>query len=442
MDHYTSLLEQFVKIPSISTDPLYAEAMEQAVQWLEQHFTSNGFQIQRFTSPETHPIVFAEYTHDASLPTLLIYGHYDVQPASLDDGWDHDPFTLVARKGRLYGRGAIDNKGQLLIHIATACELIKQKALAYNMKFFIEGDEETGNTRIASLIATHKNLLSCDAILISDGETARNRPTIEASLRGVFNATITYKTATTNLHSGLFGGAHPNAAHELMKLIGTVHSPEHGVAIAGFYDDVLPVRSEDRAHTSRLQTTPQQILDLTGGTALTCEPGFDFYTQVGLRPSLEVTGFKSGYSGEGYANIIPATAEVRMNIRLVANQNPEHVRDLLRHHIALHTPPYVTWEFTHTDLIPAIRLDVTQAFVTHISQLLATAYDEEPVYKFVGGSIPVVLFFKEILGVNPILVSLANEDCNMHGVHENFDVTLVEKGLAFSKALLSTPYTE
>ena len=224
-----------IPIPPVSTDPKYKEDIEDTVDWLEDLFEDHSFEEEVFKG-YGHPIVYASYEKDPSLETCLVYGHYDVQPAQKSDGWDSDPFELTENDGKYVGRGIVDNKGQVLVHMHSVFELIKEGKLNYNVKFLIEGDEETGGMGIGILLKDKKELFAADCVMISDGEMPY-RPVLTASFRGTFNATVAYKTADNNLHSGLYGGAVPNAAEELSRLIAKMHDEDMVSRVDGFYDD-------------------------------------------------------------------------------------------------------------------------------------------------------------------------------------------------------------
>ena len=430
MDEFKKLLTQFVAFKSISTDPTFKPEIVKTVNWLKQLFTKYGFMVEAFTSPSCHPVVLATLTTHNSLPTVLIYGHYDVQPAD-PAGWLSDPFVLTSRDDRLWGRGVLDNKGQILIHIFTVLELIKKRKLAYNVKFLIEGNEETSNPDLPSIMRKHKSELKSDYVLVSDGETVNNFPVIESSLRGGFNLTLKYTTAKNNLHSGIAGGAVPNAALELSRFLSTLPK------FTRLYQDVDPITSAQKANNRQLLKISANPLEIFGIKKLLMEPGLDVYTQTGLRPTLQVTGLKSGYIDTGYANIVPATAEARINFRMVASQNPADILAAFKKYVADHTPAYVTFEIFSSGMHNPVKLDVSQPIFTTVSRLLSRVYGQTPLLKYVGGAIPFISDVKDIFGVDTLSIPLGNEDCNMHGANENFRIDLIEKGLRFSQLFFS-----
>lgn len=426
---YHELVTKLVSYKSISTDPAFQPEITNLVTWLSAELKSRGFTLTIFRGKTTNPVILASYT---SHPTTLVYGHYDVQPAQKADGWTTDPFVLSNRAGRLWGRGVVDNKGQVAIHIATVFDLITANKLTHNVKFLIEGNEETANPDLIQLMLANKNLLKSDYILVSDGEIVGDTPTVETSLRGGFNLTLTYTTATTNVHSGLYGGAIPNAAYELTKLLSTLYDSSNVCTVPGFYDSVDPIA----APRTTLDSKP--LLANVGVKQLLTEPGFDFFIQTGLRPTIQITGIKSGYIDSGYANIIPAEAEARLNFRLVCSQDPEAVFLKFKSWVQANTPPYVNWTLDYSGVHRPVKINTDSPMISTIKQLLKNAFGKEPITKNVGGAIPFVTDVKDHFDVDTLLVSLGNDDCNMHGANENFRLDLIDKGLSFSNNLFST----
>jgi acetylornithine deacetylase/succinyl-diaminopimelate desuccinylase-like protein len=438
LEDYLELLEPFIGFRSVSTDPSFAEALKQTADWLGGMFERHGFRVEHWAAAGLNPVVYARYAVEATAPTVLVYGHYDVQPAARSDGWQTDPFKLRRRQERLYGRGVVDNKGQVLIHIATVLELIAAGRLAYNVIFLIEGNEETGSTGLATLLRQHKTDLSCDHVLVSDGEIPY-RPAIEASLRGGFNVKLRYTTASNNLHSGIYGGGVPNAAQELSRLLGSLYDDHYRVTIPGFYDDVESVSAKQQAAAKALYVGDKRLQEVTGVKRPLTEPGYEFGAAVGLRPTLQVTGLKAGYIGEGFANIVPASAEAWINVRLTAHQKTAAVYRLIEEAVATRTPEYVSWEMDQDMANEPIQLATDTPLVHHTQRLLQEAYGVETVFLHSGGSIPIVQELRELLETDPLLVALGNDDCNMHGVDENFDLDLLKKGLDFSQRFFSQP---
>lgn len=433
---YKKLLAKFVGFKSISTNPKYLPEIGKTVAWLKNLFTESGFSVKIWEGKECNPVVFAGLTVNRFLPTLVIYGHYDVQPAGMKDGWKTDPFTLKEGKGKLFGRGVVDNKGQILAHIVTVLTLMKEAKLNYNTKFLIEGNEETSNPDLASIMKTHKKDLACDIVMVSDGELTNNKPTIEISLRGGFNCTLTYQTGKNNLHSGIFGGAVPNAAIELSRFLAKIHNPDNTIGYPEFYKKADAISPKQLKNNKNL-TDGGSIRELAGVDTLITEKGHDFYTQTGLRPTIQITGINTGYIETGYANIVPAKAEARLNFRIVASQKPEQVAKDFEKFVRKNTPKYVKAGLSFHGLHSPIKLDMENKYVERATTVLKKVYGSKVSRKNVGGAVPFVADVKDILGVDTLLIPLVNEDSNMHGANENFDIELAKKALEFSRAFLS-----
>jgi len=437
---YKKLLADFLKFKSVSTDIKYLKDIENTSKWLEKLFKKSQFKTALWKTKSANPVVFASYSPSTihnTLSTVLIYGHYDVQPANKANGWKSEPFLFFEDSKRLYGRGVIDNKGQVLVHIATILQLIKIKKLGVNVKFIIEGNEETGNTQLSKVMAKHKKELKCDYVLVSDGELTNNKPSIETSLRGGFNCTLIYKTGKTNLHSGIWGGAVPNAAYELTKFLSKLYDKNNTVSFRGFYAGLDKVTKEELANNKQLEKETKSLTKLAGVNQLLKEKGYDFYTGTGLRPTIQVSGLKSGYIDTGYSNIVPGTAEVRLNIRIAPSQKSAVIMKALQKFVKEHTPKYVDFKLKFNHPHEPVKISTNSKYLNRIENILTKVYKSKVNRRNVGGAIPFVGDVKSILGVDTVLVPLANEDCNMHGANENFDKKFLLKALEFSNKLFS-----
>ncbi len=422
---YKQLLKKFVSFKTVSTDPQFRTDINGCVGWLVDLFRDHGFMVETWSpfagssastevsadksegQERPNPVVFASFGVGAD-ETILVYGHYDVQPASVEDGWKGDPFSLREDAGRYFGRGVLDNKGQILIHIFAVLQLIREKKLSCNVKFVIEGNEESEEGVLRSKIqdSRFKRKLAADCILISDGEIESGRPALEVSLRGGFNCTLRLKTAENDLHSGQHGGVAPNAAGKLAKILAVLEFPQ-------LREGMDMVTQEQRASLS------------------------DFQVQTGLFPTIQVTGLKSGYTEEGYKNIIPAVAEARLNFRLVCSQKPEQVFASFKRYVQGLVSPGVQVSLIPHGFHNPVKLDTNFAKVGAVKKILAEVYGQEVVHKPVGGAVPVVTDFQKHIQKQILLVPLGNNDGNMHGAEENFRIDLIEKGLEFSQKLFS-----
>ncbi|MFH1648345.1 MAG: M20/M25/M40 family metallo-hydrolase, partial [Patescibacteria group bacterium] len=355
------------------------------------------------------------------------------QPADKKDGWDSDPFEVVEKDGRLVARGIEDNKGQVLVHIFTIGELIKEGKLKKNVKFFIEGNEETANAEIVDVIRENQELLRCNYVLISDGEISNENPAIDVSFRGGVNMKVILETAKNDVHSGLFGGAFPNAAMELSTLISKFYDTNNRIAIDGFYKDVQEPTKEELDNNASIEFDLEKIKKDTGIKALKMEKDLDFYTQTGLLPMLTVTGFKSGFIGEGFNNIVPCRAECKINFRFSAGQKPKEMVKLFKDFVLKNVPDYVDVSFETDPTFDPVKIDITNPVFNEAKDVLEEAYGEKLIFKYCGASIPVVSDFLKVLDKPVLSIGFANEDANSHGVDENFRIDLIEKALRFSR---------
>lgn len=432
-DKFITLLKEYISFKSISTDPAFKGEIQKQVDWLHNLFLENGFTVQFLQGPNTNPVLLAHYHQSDDLETVLVYGHYDVQPAD-NEGWLSDPYTLDIRDERAFGRGAVDNKGQNLIHSVTIFDLIRKGELKYNIKFMLEGNEETGNEDMSALVVEYAELLKADYYLVSDGEIVADIPTLEVSLRGVMNVKLSIKIADNDFHSGLCGGAVPNPILFLADLISKLKNTETGkVLIADFYDGVNDITAEQLENLERMPSD-SEVIRMLGVKNLSSELGQTFYSQVGLRPTIEFTGFGSGYTGEGFQNIIPGKAEVRINFRFVAGQDIKRIYNNFLDRLSSLIPSYFEYIVEATKPYGPVVVNSDSVIAKNTLNLLSDSYGKYPIIKYVGGGIPIVLDFKDTLGKDTLLVSLGNEDCNMHGANENFKLDLIAKGLEFSKS--------
>lgn len=437
-EKFVAELREYIALKSISTDSAFKGEIEKTYRWLEKYMQNAGAKTEIFQAGKSNPVVFGHFLVDEKLPTVLVYGHYDVQPAVKEDGWStEDPFILnekaISGKNRFVARGIVDNKGQNFIHVFTVAKLFGEGNLKYNVKFMIEGGEECGSPDVDLVLKENIKKLKADYVLVSDGELVGENPTMESSLRGVQSIKIEYKSANSNQHSGNFGGAIPSAAQELVKLLSSMKDTSNKILIKGFYKNVL-IPSKDVLKNNQSLESSAKLLKQIGVKKMITTNKYDFYTQVGCMPNLEITGIKSGYIGEGFSNIVIANAEARINIRTVAKQKTREVVKCVVDYIKKNTPKYIDLKITYEESVgDSIRLDNDCDVAQMIRPILEKSYGKKVVNKYIGGSIPILADFQKILKSKVISVSLGNNDCNMHGVDENFRVDLVEKGLKFAE---------
>ncbi len=433
-------LGEYINFKSISTDSAYLGEIEKTVFWLKSYIEKIGGNVELFQRGKTNPVILGDFVVGTKLPTVLVYGHYDVQPGEKEDGWTtEDPFKVEtkilpvkdSKNERLVARGVVDNKGQNFIHLFTICKLFKEGKLKYNVKIMLEGNEESGNPDLPFILKENKDKFKCDYVLVSDGEIVKTSPVMEGSLRGGGNMKVIFTTGKNNLHSGLFGGAVPSATNELVKTLNTLKDKKNLVLVPDFYKNSLPLTKQILQNNKSLGSEKDAI-KLAGVKRLLTIRSLDFYTQTGCLPTLEISGIKGGYIGEGFANIVPATAEARINVRVTGKQKSVEIMKLIATHIKKNTPKYVDVKVEMEGHGDAIVLDNDCDVAKEMKPLLEKVYGKKVLNKYVGGSIPILGDFQKILKTKVISVSLGNDDCNMHGTDENFRVDLMVKGLEFA----------
>ncbi|HEX9804514.1 MAG TPA: M20/M25/M40 family metallo-hydrolase [Candidatus Dojkabacteria bacterium] len=431
-EEYKKKLKKFVSFRTISAESeKYIDDIADCTKWLKDIFEAQSFKTKIISGYE-NPLILAEFDNKAK-ETCLIYGHYDVQPASRYEGWENHPFKLIEKENKLIGRGSTDNKGQILLSMITVFELIKSGKLKYNIKFLIEGNEETGSPKLDKFVEKYKETLAADFILISDGSLLENKPTLEVGLRGMVSFEIEVKTSHTELHSGMYGGMVPNATHELAKLIAEIFEDEtNKIRIPGFYDNIAEIDPKILNKIISIKPDPIKHKKQTG----TSKAFLENELMVGLQPSLEVTGLRGGYIGDGIKTGIPHAASAKINVRTVENQNNILLFNNIQKYLESKAPEFVDLKINLIDTSRAVRMDTKNKYFKNAEGILYKFYKTDPIYHFVGGSIPVVADFKEILDIPMVLLPIANEDCFMHGVNENIDIDMVEEGFEVLGELL------
>lgn len=434
---YFDLLIRFISFKSISTDPYFQGDCEACADWLIELFQDHHFHTKKITW-YGNPLVFASYEIDPNAKTYLIYGHYDVQPADISDGRDTDPFELTQSGNKLIARWSVDNKGQIMIHIATILELISSKELKYNIKFLIEGDEETGSPQVNQCIQDHKELLSCDTAIISDGEIIWNHtPTMTASFRGWANMTIELQTAKTDLHSWLFGNIAPSASHESAKLISKLYDASGSIAIPWWYDGLKPITQAHTENNAKVPFDESELKQMTWIKSLISPRWYDPVTANGLLPTIQVSWLYAGYTWSGYKNIIPWSSIIKINFRFWPWQDACKKVQAFEAWLAQIIPDYVEYTISTSDPYDAISINTDNEDTQKAAQLLSWIYGKQTIMRYCGAAVPISGLFQDILKCDVVIADLANEDCNMHWVGENFDIGCIEKGLEFSRQFFS-----
>ncbi len=428
---------KFLKFPSISTDPGHKEDVGHCAQWLVEKLGSIGL-ISHLYLTGGHPIVVARNAHQPGRRTVLIYGHYDVQPVDPVALWDSPPFEPRIQDEMVYARGATDNKGQILAHILGVADTLAEKGdLPVNLIFLIEGEEEVGSTHLEEFLLAQREQLRCDVVAVSDtGMVAKGVPTLTYGLRGVAALELKVTGPSTDLHSGIFGGAVANPATVLARLIASLHDSDGRVAVPGFYSEVAPLQEWERDAWARLPMGDAQLQALTGVPALAGEAGFTALERIWGRPTLELNGIGGGFQGQGTKTVIPREAFAKLTLRLVPNQNPGQLLERVSEHLRTQCPPSVRLEITQGHAGDPYLTDPHSAFGSAAQRALARTFGPEVALIREGGSIPIVNTFRRVLGVETLLLGLALPDCRAHAPNENFPLENFFAGMALNRVLL------
>jgi acetylornithine deacetylase/succinyl-diaminopimelate desuccinylase-like protein len=436
---YQDELLQFLSIPSISSLPAHAADVQRAAQWVADRLTTAGLECVQILATGGHPVVYGEWLHAPEKPTVLIYGHFDTQPVDPLELWTHPPFEPTIIEDRVYARGASDDKGNMFTPILGVEALLKAEGtLPVNVKFFLEGQEEIGSPQLPAFIAKHRNLLACDLVLSADGgQYSEDQPSLMQSAKGLAGVQIDVRGAKGDLHSGMYGGAVPNPIHALTAILASLRSPEGKILVEGFYDSVLPLTDADRAAIAALPFDPQEYREKLGVTALLAEPGYSSQEHLAARPTLEINGIWGGFQGEGVKTVLPAEAHAKITCRLVVDQDPTTIVDLIARHVEKHTPPGVKVTVralpgtARPYLIPADHWGNQAA-----TEVLEELYGKIPYHRRVGGSIPVCELFLTHLGSYTVGFGFGLEDEQIHAPNEFYRLTSFRRApVAYGKIL-------
>ncbi len=431
-------LFSFLRFASISTDSNHSGDVRACAEWLIEKLNHIGLDTELHETAQ-HPIVIARNKHVAGKKTCLIYGHYDVQPVDPVELWDSPPFEPEIRDGRIWARGATDNKGQMLAHILGVEETIHEDGvLPVNLIFLFEGEEEIGSPNLMPFLQQHKDELKCDVIAVSDtGMVAQGVPTMGYGLRGIACCEVTVKGPSGDLHSGVYGGAVANPATAVARLVASLHDAEGNIAIEGFYDEVRPLEQWERDMWADVPgMTEQDMLAITGSPALFGEPGYSSAERLWARPTAEVNGIAGGYQGEGSKTVLPAEAMAKFSFRLVPDQDPKDIMEKVQAHLEKHAPEGVTVEVEVGHDGKPFYADPNSENGKAGQAALRAAFGKEPVLIREGGSIPIIQDMKEIFGVEALMLGLALPDCQIHAPNENYYVENFEAGIRLNRALL------
>ena len=421
-DFETRLLD-FLRIPSISSLPEHAGDVRAAGAWVMTQLQGAGMEHVEMLETGGHPVVYADWLHAPGKPTVMIYGHFDTQPIDPVELWDSPPFTPVVKEGRVYARGASDDKGNMLAPVLALEALLKSEGgLPINVKCFFEGQEEIGSPTLPAFVAANKERFACDFVLSADGgQWTEEQPALLVGLKGLAALQIDVVGPAYDVHSGLYGGAIQNPIHALAAILTSMRGADGRILIEGFYDDVVPLSDTDRAEIARVPYDQESVRQKLGIDAFFGEPGYTTLERSWGRPTLEVNGMWGGFQGEGVKTVLPSEAHAKITCRLVADQRPEKIAELLAAHVARHTPPgaKVTVSIKENGALPYL-MSGDHPGNRAARDVLVEIYGKEPFLARSGGSIPVTAMFLDSLGAYTVSFGFALNDERQHSPNEFF----------------------
>ncbi len=436
-DRYVEQLKEYLAIPSISALPAHAGDVRRCAEWSAAELARIGLQNVRLMETPGHPVVYAEWLGAPGAPTILFYGHYDVQPVDPLELWTSPPFEATVRDGELYARGAVDDKGQVFMHMkAIEAHLSQHGQLPANIKVLLEGEEEVGSANLDAYITANKAMLAADVVVISDSPMFdRGIPSICYGLRGLAYFQIDVRGSKSDLHSGSFGGAVVNPAMALAQVLAQMKDKGGRIKIPGFYEDVVPLRDEERQEFARLPFNERKYRQELGAPKLFGESGYTTLERVWARPTFEVNGLLSGFTGDGAKTVLPAVAMAKVSMRLVPNQEPRKIGDLFEAYVKKVMPKSVTCTLTRMHGGKPWMTAFDNQYVQAAGRAIERGFGKRPVFNREGGSIPVVATFQEELGLPCVLFGVGLPDENAHAPDEKLDLGNFHNGVIAAAAL-------
>ena len=429
-DRFLEELKDFCRIPSISSLPRHADDVRKAAQWVRDRLSAAGLDSVQLMETGGHPVVTARKCPHKDKPTVLVYGHFDVQPADPLELWDSPPFEPRVENGRLYARGASDDKGNMLIPILVAEAMLNQGELPVNLKFLFEGQEEIGSPQIPDFVSSNKALLACDLAVSADGyQWTETQPCLKLGLRGLCAVEIELKGPDADLHSGVFGGAVQNPIHALVTLLGSMRGADGRILVDGFYDQVRDFSQAERKQIAGIPFDKPAYMARLGVTDLFGEAGFSPREQTWIRPTLEINGIWGGFTEQGTKTVLPSRAFAKITCRLVPDQSPPEISAALSAHVERHLPPGVTAKVRpeKSFALPYL-ISPDHPANSKAAKVLDKVYGRPPYFVRTGGSIPIYASLEKYLGTKTVTFSFALEDENHHSPNEFFRLSGFEKG--------------
>lgn len=429
-ERFLNELLELLRIPSVSAKTEHKEDMIRCAEAVKQRLLEAGVDKAEIHATAGHPIVYAEKITDPSKPTVLVYGHYDVQPPEPLELWKSGPFDPQIIDGKIFARGSCDDKGQVYMHVKALETLIQTNTLTNNIKFCIEGEEEVGSPNLGKFVKENKALLKADCVLISDSAMiSLDTPSLDIGLRGLSYIEVEVTGPNRDLHSGVYGGAVANPITILAKMIASLHDENNHITIPGFYDDVLISSEEERALMAKAPFDVEEYKKDLGVKELWGEKGYSTNERTGIRPTLELNGIWGGYTGEGAKTVLPSKAFAKISARLVPNQESDKITDLLINHLQKIAPPYVTVKAAlHHGGEPYVTPIDSKAYKAAAKAIEAT-FGKSPIPVRGGGSIPICALFEKELGIKIVLMGFGLDSDNLHSPNEKFDIANFYKGI-------------
>ncbi|MCX6033869.1 MAG: dipeptidase [Chloroflexi bacterium] len=429
-EKFLNTFKEILIIPSVSTDPAHNADIRHAAEWMAAQLRGLGMQKVQIFPTAKHPIVYGEWLGAAGVPIVLIYGHYDVQPADPLNLWKTGPFDPLVRGEDIYARGASDMKGQDMVMLKAVESLVETGGLPVNVKWLFEGEEEIGSPNLASFITEHKDLLACDfAVNPDSGMIGKEYPTLTYALRGLAYFELRVYGPAHDLHSGIYGGVIHNPAIALAELVAGMHDAKGRITLPGFYNSVKKLNKEERDELARLPIDEKHFLKMTGVPALYGEAGYTANERTAARPTLDVNGMLSGFTGEGSKTVIPAWAMAKISMRLVPDQDPKEVHQQFISYLEEHAPKDIRWELTALAGGSASVSDRDNIGVRAMSKALETVWGTRPYFRREGGSIPVVRDMQNLLGIESVISGFGLPDDNVHAPNEKMHLPTWYRGI-------------
>ncbi|GAB2789939.1 acetylornithine deacetylase/succinyl-diaminopimelate desuccinylase-like protein [Hymenobacter luteus] len=429
-ERFLSELIDWLRIPSVSADPKFHGDVLRAAEYLKTRFEEVGLQNVELCPTAGNPIVYGEKIIDPSLPTVLVYGHYDVQPADPYELWDSGPFEPVIKDGKIYARGACDDKGQVYMHVKALEVMNQEGGVPCNVKVMIEGEEEIGSNNLSIFVRNNREKLKADVILISDtGILSNDQPSIEVGLRGLSYHEVEVTGPNRDLHSGLYGGAVANPINVLCKMIASLHDENNHITIPAFYDKVAVLSPEERAELNRVPHSDEEFKQSIGLPATYGEEGYTTVERIGIRPTLDVNGIWGGYTGEGAKTVIASKAYAKISMRLVPHQTSQEITEIFQKHFESIAPAGVTVVVKpHHGGEPVVTPTDSVAYQA-AADAMETTFGKRPIPTRGGGSIPIVAMFKTELGLDSVLLGFGLDSDAIHSPNEHYGVFNFLKGI-------------